>query len=74
MLIIVFWGFGVWIFGVLDFWNLGFLDFWDFLDLWLRGYLGTKKCVLACRRVGVNQMDIDIGIDIFVYIYVFLHR
>ena len=48
-----------WIFGILDFWVSVFSIFgvWDFgkfgfLDLWLRGYLGTKRCISACRGGG----------------------
>ena len=38
------------ILGFLDFWILVFFACWGFLDPWLCGHLGTKKCISACRR------------------------
>ena len=48
----------VWIFVFFGFWISGCLRF---LDLWLCGYLGTKKCISTCRR----------GVSMFTYIYIY---
>ena len=43
-------------FWISRFWDFGTFGFFGFLDLWLCGYLSTKKCISACREGGGERI------------------